>query len=631
MDLSEENRLARLLLSVEREENEVLGRPTGAFVRQLFNESDEEDTNVAGSDDDEGHVHLAQELEGNEVQGHEEGSVFLGNMSDDFDELDIIPIHNRLHGDIVTKADGSQAYISRNRKMLWNMQPSQERRTPARNILRMRMGCTVGVAKDAKTALDIWSLFFTDSMILDITQSTNVWINSNKERYSRERDAKETTPEELKCVFGILYMAGVMKSSHQILEELWSGDGFGVEFFRCAMSIKRFKFLLTAMRFDDITSREDRQKLDNLAPIRDLFEEFVENCKLHYRVSEFVTLDEMLESFRGRCSFRQYIKNKPAKYGLKIYALVCAKTFYTANLEVYAARQPPGPYQIDNSARSVVQRMIEPISGSGRNVTMDNWFSSVPLCFDLMNDHRLTMVGTLRKNKREIPSAFLETKHRPVNSSMFAFKDKCTMVSFVSNKKKHVVLVSTLHNDDTVDNNPNSPTVGKPEIVLFYNSSKGGVDTVDKYKESYSTARVCNRWSMRIFYSLLDIGALNTFIILKENAKEPKMKRRIFLRTLAKELCQDHMRSRITIRSTPANVKLRICKIMEIADPRPTRSAPPEDVQSARCYSCDWRKHRLSKTRCSKCKFFICREHTAPAICVMCTESRVPSEEDMSE
>ncbi|KAG8269930.1 hypothetical protein J6590_096439 [Homalodisca vitripennis] len=53
--------LARLLRSVEIEENEVLGRPTGAFARQLFNESDEEDTNVAGSDDDKGHVHLAQE------------------------------------------------------------------------------------------------------------------------------------------------------------------------------------------------------------------------------------------------------------------------------------------------------------------------------------------------------------------------------------------------------------------------------------------------------------------------------------------------------------------------------------------------------------------------------------------
>lgn len=634
MDEREEDRLARLLLSVEREEREEVEiRPTGAFPRQLFNDCSEEDIGIAGSDDDEGENGLARDLEGDGVQDQEEDNVTTIYTIDDFDDLDKIPLHSRLHDDIVTKGNGSQAYISKNRKVLWDMHPKQDHRTPRRNILRMRMSTTVGVAKDAMTPLDTWRLFFTEGMILDITQSTNIWINQNKQRFKRERDAKETTPGEVKCVFGILYMAGVMKSSHQLLEDLWSTDGFGIEFFRCAMSIKRFKFLLTALRFDDITSREERRNLDKLAAIRDVFEEFVDNCKQHYRLSEFVTIDEMLDSFRGRCGFRQYIKNKPAKYGIKIFALVCAKTFYTANLEIYAGKQPPGPYQVDNSANSVVQRMVEPITGSGRNVTVDNWFCSVPLSYQLLNDHRLTLVGTLRKDKREIPNKFLDVKQRPVNSSMFAFKDKCTLVSYVSNKKKQVILLSTMHDDDVVDNNPDSPTFGKPEIVLFYNSSKGGVDTVDKYKECYSTARVCNRWSMRIFYSMLDIGALNSFIILKKNAQEPNMKRRIFLRNLAKDLCQEYMRSRITIRSTPTNVKRRICQIMEIDDPRQGRDIPPEEeIHSARCYSCDWRKHRLSKTRCSKCKFFICREHTSPAICVNCTAASCSaSDEDASE
>lgn len=432
MNDSEDNRIARLLQSVEREENEAFDRPTGAFSRQLFEESEEEDVSLVGSEDDEG---LAQELEDVNVMEYEPDIDVQGQIQDDFDELEQIPVYSRLHHDIVTKADGSRAYISRNKAMLWDMQPKLESRPANRNILRIRMGCAVGEAKEAQTPLEIWKLFFTDSMVLDITNSTNIWVNSKRQNYSRERDTKETTPAEVKCVLGILYMAGVMKSSHQLLEDLWNCDGFGVEFFRCAMSIKRFKFLLIAMRFDDITSREDRQRIDKLAPIRDIFEEFVENCKLNYRVSEFVTIDEMLDSFRGRCSFRQYIKNKPAKYGLKIFALVCAKTFYTANLEIYAGKQPAGPYQIDNSAKSVVQRIVEPISGSGRNVTMDNWFSSIPLCFDLLADHRLTMVGTLRKDKREIPNLFLETKKRSVNSAKFAFKDKCTMVSYVSTKK----------------------------------------------------------------------------------------------------------------------------------------------------------------------------------------------------
>jgi hypothetical protein len=88
-------------------------------------------------------------------------------------------------------------------------------------------------------------------------------------------------------------------------------------------------------------------------------------------VGELVTIDEKLEKFRGNCPFRQYSARKPRKYGIKIYALVDSRNFYTQNLEIYAGKQPEGPYQLSNSAADVVERMISPISGSGRNVTVD--------------------------------------------------------------------------------------------------------------------------------------------------------------------------------------------------------------------------------------------------------------------
>lgn len=110
----------------------------------------------------------------------------------------------------------------------------------------------------------------------------------------------------------------------------------------------------------------------------------------------------MLESFRGRCNFRVYMKNKPAKYRIRIFLLACARTFYTSNMEVYVGTQPDGPYSVDNSGMSVVERLVEPISGTNRNVTVDNWFTSLPLCEKLLVDHHLTLVGTVRKNKKEI-------------------------------------------------------------------------------------------------------------------------------------------------------------------------------------------------------------------------------------
>ena len=130
------------------------------------------------------------------------------------------------------------------------------------------------------------------------------------------------------------------------------------------MSIRRCYLLLRALRFDNIHDRDGRKLIDNLAPIRDIFEEFVRKCLSNYQVGECTTVDKMLEGFRGRCKFRQYIRNKPAKYEIKVYALVDARTFYTSNLEIYASKQPEGVYKLDNSANSVVKQIIDPIANT---------------------------------------------------------------------------------------------------------------------------------------------------------------------------------------------------------------------------------------------------------------------------
>jgi hypothetical protein len=105
-------------------------------------------------------------------------------------------------------------------------------------------------------------------------------------------------------------------------------------------------------------------------------------------------------------------------------------------LEIYAGKQPEGPYQISNSPSDVVERMISPISGSGRNVAVDNWFTSVPLAMKLVKDHNLTLLGTIRKNKKEITPQLVQTKNKAVNTSIFCFrkKKKKKMVSYLPEK-----------------------------------------------------------------------------------------------------------------------------------------------------------------------------------------------------
>nr|XP_023026647.1 piggyBac transposable element-derived protein 4-like [Leptinotarsa decemlineata] len=357
-------------------------------------------------------------------------------------------------------------------------------RTRRQNLIKYLSGVKPPVTNLKKEA-EIWSHFFSDTILNIIVEYTNQHIQEKRVHYQRERDAKDTDLLETKAFLGLVYLCGVLKSSRLNLEELWDKNGTGVELFRLTMSKQRFCFLLQHIRFDDSTTLYARKKYDKLAPIREIFDNFVNNCKTAYSPFEYVTIDEKLEAFRGRCSFRQYIPSKPAR---KLFALADSKTFYTTNLEVYVGRQPEGSFAVSNSPKDVVQRLCEPIRGTGRNVTVDNWFTSMALLENLQKNFNLTLLGTIRKNKRELPPEFARPSSRPPLSSMFAFQKNATLVSYIPKKNKNILLVSGIHFDDKIDENTN-----KPEIIIDYNQTKGGVDCVDKLCAAYDVSRNSRR------------------------------------------------------------------------------------------------------------------------------------------
>jgi Transposase IS4 len=92
------------------------------------------------------------------------------------------------------------------------------------------------------------------------------------------------------------------------------------------------------IRFDDKSTRDARLVEDKAAAVRELMEHFQNAFVSNYKLSENATLDEMLPSFRGRCKFRQYMPNKPSKYGLKFQVMHynCKQTFSEHPLHIYS-------------------------------------------------------------------------------------------------------------------------------------------------------------------------------------------------------------------------------------------------------------------------------------------------------
>jgi len=136
----------------------------------------------------------------------------------------------------------------------------------------------------------------------------------------------------------------------------------------------------------------------------------------------------------------------------------------------------------------------ENIAGSGKNITTDNFFTNYKLAREL-HERKLSIVGTVRGNRREIPKEMLPSGDRVVCSSIFGFSDDTTLVSYVPKVRIAVILMSTQHHSNKVSTEDHR----KPEIIQYYNETKSGVDILDKLVRTYSCKRATARWTVAFF------------------------------------------------------------------------------------------------------------------------------------
>ena len=94
--------------------------------------------------------------------------------------------------------------------------------------------------------------------------------------------------------------------------------------------------------------------MDKFCAFREIFTTFGQECYVYYYPSRpsHLTVDEQLVAFHGKCPFRVYMKSKPARYGIKIWALSNVETSYAFNLQVYTGKE--GSTEKNQGARVVM-------------------------------------------------------------------------------------------------------------------------------------------------------------------------------------------------------------------------------------------------------------------------------------
>uniref|UniRef100_A0A1B6CEU0 PiggyBac transposable element-derived protein domain-containing protein n=1 Tax=Clastoptera arizonana TaxID=38151 RepID=A0A1B6CEU0_9HEMI len=558
-----------------------------------------------------------------ELPNNDDFPDFDGDLSDENIEFDVHSDDSECDGDNDDFSDFScceDFVLGKDLQTIWSTTEIKSKlKTPNKNIVKKFPG-PKPKARNIKTEVDALLQFIDTDMLDTILTYTNLYIDNISVKYTRERDCLPTTKTELMALFGVLYLLGLRKSNRANVQEIWASNGTGIQIIRAVMSYKRFLFLLRCLRFDNTATRVDRCREDKLAAIRSILDPFVRNCVETYNPSEYVTIDEMLHAFRGRCSFIQYMPSKPAKYGIKIFALCDAKTFFCSNLEVYCGTQPAGSYKASNKPEDIVKRLVIPIEKSKKNLTTDNWYTSIPLVEDMLAKG-ITMIGTLKKNKAAIPPSFFPNKQRQVGSSAFGFSDDKTMVSFVPKVNKAVILVSSMHDTKTID-----PVTNKPDIILDYNKTKGGVDTCDKMCAAYSVSRVTRRWPQAIFYVLMNISGINARVLHSFTNPKNIPRRRIFQKNLALDLMKGHLAVRSKIKSLPKDIYLFLERYREEPEQVVSANEPPARKRGT-CWLCGRQRNSSASTKCGKCSRFVCKHHgQKQTVCQRCGEDEEGSD-----
>ena len=202
--------------------------------------------------------------------------------------------------------------------------------------------------------------------------------------------------EELEAFIAVMYARGVTGKSDLSLHDIWT-ERWGVPLCKSAMSRNRFSKILRFLRFDVKSNRLQRLQTDKFALLSEVWNHFVSNCCTCYKPGAFITIDEQLFPSKARCPFTQFMASKPAMFGQKCWLAVDKEGKYLINGFPYVGKDETRSAN-ERVADHVVMQLMRRYHSEGRNVTTDNYFTSVKLATQL-KEKQTSLLGTVNSKQ----------------------------------------------------------------------------------------------------------------------------------------------------------------------------------------------------------------------------------------
>lgn len=358
-----------------------------------------------------------------------------------------------------------------------------------------------------RSPVEFFYIFFNDDVIDLIVTETNRYaqqkINAGIQQKSRLHRWKDTDAEEIKTFFAISLWMGLARFPKIV--DYWRKNMLYSNKISEKMSRNRFELLLRTLHF---SNNEDAIANDRLAKLGPLLKLLTDKFRKVYIPEREVCIDETLVPFRGRLLFKQYIKNKRHKFGIKLYK-ICCKGGYTFDLKVYVGNDKDP--NISASSKIVLQ-LMEPLLHQGRILYTDNYYTSITLAHELLK-RETHIVGTLRSNRKLNPE---EVTKKKLKKSEIIARECEGVVVLKWQDKREVLCLSTCHTANTIKIKRRNDEIDKPVLICDYNNSKSFIDLSDQLKAYATPLRKGIKWYRKLaFELLLGTSLVNAYVLYK--------------------------------------------------------------------------------------------------------------------
>lgn len=225
-----------------------------------------------------------------------------------------------------------------------------------------------------------------DNLFDIIVRETNryaeeVFLSESTKEKSRITSWKTLDVAELKTFIGLVLHMGTIRINR--LQDYWKKHWlFNLSAFSNNMSRDRFMIILRCLHFNKNFLPGEPKPSDRLYKIRPLVNYFNTKMLEIYYPDKNLSLDESMVLWRGRLMFRQYMKNKKHKYGVKLYLVtgpdstVLKFCVYTGILDDYGGK---------GHAANIVLHLTEEKLDVGHAIYLDNYYNSFDLACQLLS------------------------------------------------------------------------------------------------------------------------------------------------------------------------------------------------------------------------------------------------------